>query len=225
MKILIAIFILASLLSTQANSALISTDWKASGDGLLTVDTKTGLEWLDATQTTSMSFLDISDQFVLGEYFYGFRYATTEEVDGLVASAGGVGNYHNYPFTYPKDHVQDIVVTNLLIDLLGYTHANTTESSYIYGITSDIYSAYSSEIGRYPDPNRRWLHLIQSGYPSSDVGYVSLNASGLYITHDPFNSGSFLVRDTAPVPEPSTILLLSSGLLGLGWYGRKRKNA
>ena len=27
----------------------------------------------------------------------------------------------------------------------------------------------------------------------------------------------------APVPEPSTFLLLGSGLLGLGWYGRKRK--
>lgn len=29
--------------------------------------------------------------------------------------------------------------------------------------------------------------------------------------------------DAAPVPEPSTVFLLGSGLLGLSWYERKRK--
>lgn len=37
----------------------------------------------------------------------------------------------------------------------------------------------------------------------------------IYVTPEPLNS----------VPEPSTILLLSSGLLGLGLYARKRKKA
>jgi len=32
-------------------------------------------------------------------------------------------------------------------------------------------------------------------------------------------------EQAAPIPEPSTMLLLSSGIMGLVWYGRKRKRA
>ncbi|WP_020674689.1 fibro-slime domain-containing protein [Geopsychrobacter electrodiphilus] len=36
---------------------------------------------------------------------------------------------------------------------------------------------------------------------------------------------SIELNDTQPVPEPSTIILLGFGLLGLAWYGRKRRQA
>ncbi len=52
---------------------------------------------------------------------------------------------------------------------------------------------------------------------ASDFGDFYLDYSKLTVTGDNGN--------TAPVPEPSTILLLGCGLLGLGWYGRKQKKA
>ena len=37
-----------------------------------------------------------------------------------------------------------------------------------------------------------------------------------------FNDAVFFITDLTPVPEPGTILLLGAGLLGLGFYGRRR---
>jgi hypothetical protein len=43
------ILLLAALQCTVANAALQSIHWKNDGDNLVTLDTVTGIEWLDLT--------------------------------------------------------------------------------------------------------------------------------------------------------------------------------
>ena len=74
---------------STANAALIETDLvPGSGDGLLTLDTDTNLEWLDLTETINLSFNEISGGAGGYTTILGFRYATHEEVTALYLTAG-----------------------------------------------------------------------------------------------------------------------------------------
>lgn len=98
-------FILAvGLVSTQANAALVSTDWTTAGDSKATLDTVTGLEWLDLTLTAGNSYTSISQNPSL---YPGWRFPTVAEVKGLfdrylsyytqkVPTNGLVNNYSHY---------------------------------------------------------------------------------------------------------------------------------
>jgi hypothetical protein len=84
-----AVFIAALLLAAgPSRAALIEADWLAAGDGLLTVDPDTGLQWLDWTASTNLSVDQVMAQLGSGGTFDGFRYATEAEVTQLYVDAG-----------------------------------------------------------------------------------------------------------------------------------------
>ena len=79
----------------DAEASLISTDWLAPGDGLVTIDTATGLRWLDITVTTSLSYNYVSTQFGTGGQFAGWGYANDAQVSALFSDAGVPEGFFN----------------------------------------------------------------------------------------------------------------------------------
>lgn len=77
-SILSALTLVTGLMSAQVNAAFIATDWKTQGDGLATLDTETGLEWLDFTQTSFKSINEVKS--LLATVYTGWRMPTYAEM-------------------------------------------------------------------------------------------------------------------------------------------------
>jgi len=74
-----ALMLLASLLALPAAAELLEIDLAAPGDGLVTRDTATALDWLDLTESAGLSFADV-EAGAGGFTADGWRYATEAEV-------------------------------------------------------------------------------------------------------------------------------------------------
>lgn len=93
-SILSAFILAAGLISTQANAAFIATDLKDKGDALATLDTETGIEWLDLTLTKGMSINAVLNSIANGS-LKGWRLPTASEVENLMRAS-----LPTFTFTY-----------------------------------------------------------------------------------------------------------------------------
>ncbi|MEJ2611553.1 MAG: hypothetical protein P8179_16085 [Candidatus Thiodiazotropha sp.] len=198
LKLITTFFVLAFI--TSANAALISQDLSASGDGLITYDSATGLSWLDAPLTAGRTYAEVASGFGGYTTNFGFRYATEEEVTVLFSNAGVVqGNIWGY-WNYENPNY---LASGALSSLLGQTYREPDRTGVMWELTFGILAS-SSESHIYS--------VVGTNYNADSFAFQS------YGTLTEFESfpymGSFLVRESSPavVPLPSALWLFMSGL-------------
>jgi len=80
--IFLATVILALFSGTNTSAALFEMD-SDFGPDTITFDSETGFEWLDLTLTLGLSVLEVEAQLPVGGEYFGWRYATSAEIETL----------------------------------------------------------------------------------------------------------------------------------------------
>ena len=194
--------------------ALNDPSLPASADGFnITLDTASGLEWLDVAVSSNFTFNTIQGQFAPGGLFPAFRYATDLELTGNDLNGNGNSHIHSlfesaglgtgYSFS-----VVGYGLVRSLMGLVGFS-GNAAQYGYAYGTVLDNSQSPNQPI------DGKIEALISQGFNFGEAGTGFLGAFGPrpINTTDvglPVVRGNWLVRPFS-VPEPSGIVLLGIG--------------
>ena len=191
--------LLCLFFSAQSSAELIAVDLMSAGDQLLTRDTRTGLDWLDLTATLGLSVGDITDD-AGGWASRGFVYASTPQVQQLFLDADPSNPAVNVS-------AAKIPAALVLLDLLGVTNPGPSNNEF------DVLGNGIEGVG---EPGANLAYFADYGTDTAvTVGFLFVRDGTAPITFKDPMVGSFLVRTPASIPEPSTILLLTVGLMGM----------
>lgn len=229
-KIKIIIGVLAFLLTTNAHSIIIDLDerdYLVAGDGLITYDKSTGLEWLDLTFTAGYSMLETEANASI--WADGWQWTTVEQMETM---------FDHESDTYPYEEPETVKVYPI-VELLGPTSTWISPGEYIVKKVMGYSRNFLFDTTWYEDGGYDYsTAIIEAGInlDTSDPWYPYLSFPlcdpedcadwrnpGWKETDSGQNYGAWLVRDTASVPEPSILLLLlCSGFLGIFVFARRK---
>lgn len=207
LRTIATICLLASPIATPA-ATLVKRDFLTPGDGFITFDPATNLEWLAPSQTSNHAFDDAFVQAIRTNY--GFRYATALEVEAMFDT--NFGTLPGLPGT-----AAGIPAADEFFFFFGYLAGGSC------GISGDPFSDCRKLIGMTSTPgsssaNRLQFYVIRSQYRATLIRNLDWPAVEFSET------GSFLVRQAAEIPEPASAALLGVGAALVGLSAMKKRD-
>lgn len=209
-KFLKRLIIICSMVTgAYANAGLISKDYSAAADGLLTVDTIGQMEWLDVSIFYGMNLdaLQGANQWTADR----FHLATDVELISLFQNVGitlGLDGTGSLGFGLGLGHsTASIVAMQELHEKFG---GGPMALPLIQGILADTNNDGLSNLGG--------LNAISS-IAAVNLG-LDIWGGGLLTNNVDFTVGAFFVRsvdvpETSTVPEPSTFAIFLLAMTGL----------
>ena len=206
------IFTGALLVGYSSSSHAVLVD-----QGSTTLQTSTGLEWLDLTETVNMSIADILND-VGGFISDGWSFATVDKVESLFLEAGATGPFDQVGLTAD---IGTIAAANQLADMLGQTALTSFPATgdlmfqRSYGVALNNEGTVGYHLYADVAVDGSLARVINNPFVSCPI------SSGCFETASSPFIGNYLVR--ASVPEPATGLLFMIGLIGF-WLTRRSVN-
>lgn len=214
-KGLLWLTLILGILTTSPSFAILISQPSQFGDDTITLDTDTGLRWLDVFQG-AYSYNAVKSMMGSGGRFEGFRYATKQEVHTLLFGSLGIDSEYATSHNAPTSDALERIAH--LISFFDYTMGVGVVQENFYGRILD--AVFES------NDRSRVLQTVLSynyfygEYSEGGIQFFEAWPDSLVRNVNPY--GHFLVRDVpVAVDEPGSLLLLA---LGMFFFVQRRRN-